>query len=209
MTSAGGKHVTRAGLARASVDVSLAAFCLFFVWAHASAFRETQRPSHAVIVVVELFFAAFFLLRTEAESTSRRPWDWIAAAGGVGIPLLLRPTAAEADVLLGHVLQLGGAVGALLGILSLNRSLAVVPATRALRSGGAYRVVRHPLYAAYTVGSLGYLASNWSVWNAGVVAVALAFQIARIHNEERWLARTETYREYMGRTRWRLLPYVF
>jgi hypothetical protein len=200
---------TRAGLARAGVDVSLAAFYLVFAAIHLRAFGETHRPSLVFVVGTELLFAVFFLLRTEAHGASRARWDWAAAVTGSLLPLLLRPAAAEEDVLVGQVLQVLGYAGSLLGIATLNRSVGVVPATRAIKSGGAYRVVRHPLYASYTLANLGYLASNRTWWNAAVVAVALAAQVARVFNEERWLARCADYRAYMARTRWRLVPFVF
>lgn len=201
--------VTRAGLARAGVDVSLAAFYLVFAAIHVQAFRETHRPSLAFVVGTELLFAVFFLLRTEADGASRARWDWSTAVAGSILPLLLRPAAAEQDVLAGQLLQALGYAGSTLGIATLARSVGVVPATRAIKSGGAYRVVRHPLYASYTLANLGYLVSNRTAWNAAVVAVALAAQIARVFNEERWLARCADYRAYMARTRWRLVPFVF
>ncbi len=200
---------TRAGLTRAGIDVSIAAFYLVFARIHVQAFRECPRPSLALVVGTELLFAVFFLLRTEAGGASRARWDWATAVAGSVLPLLLRPAASEEDVLAGQVLQALGYAGAMLGIASLARSVGVVPATRALKSTGAYRVVRHPLYASYTVASLGYLVSNRTGWNAAVVAVALAAQVARVFNEERWLARTAAYRAYMARTRWRLVPFVF
>src|SRR5512138_1241354 len=180
--------VTRAGLARAGVDVSLAAFYVVFAAIHLQAFRETHRPSLAFVVGTELLFALFFLLRTEAGDASRARWDWGAALAGSILPLLLRPAAAEQDVLLGQVLQVAGYAGSTLGIATLARSVGVVPATRAIKSGGAYRIVRHPLYAAYTLANVGYLVSNRTAWNAAIVAVALAAQVARVFNEERWLA---------------------
>ena len=40
-------------------------------------------------------------------------------------------------------------------------------------------------------------------------SVALAFQVARIFNEERFLSRYPEYRRYQRLTRWRLIPFVF
>ena len=86
--------VTRAGLTRAGVDVSLAGFYLVFAWIHVGAFLETHRPSLVFVVGTELLFAIFFLLRTEAEGVSRARRDWVAAFAGSLLPLLLRPAAA-------------------------------------------------------------------------------------------------------------------
>lgn len=205
----GRSRVTRSGLKQAFADVSLAALCLAFAYGQLTAFAKTHRPSAPVLVVTELLFAAFALFRRPAADVSRSPWDWFATFAGTAAPLLLRPTAAPDDVLAAQVLQIFGAVGCLAGILSLNRSVGVVPAHREVKSGGAYRIVRHPLYAAYIITNLGYVLSNASAWNVAIVAVGFVFQVARIYNEERLLSRYESYREYQARTRWKLVPFVF
>ena len=192
-----------------AADLSLATLCLGFAYAQLRGFAQSHRPSAPLIVATQLLFAAFFLLRKRTEDVSRSPWDWFTAFGGAAAPLLLRPTGAAQDLLAAQLLQVFGAAGALLGVLSLNRSVGVVPAYREVKSGGAYRLVRHPLYAAYLVTELGYVLGNLTAWNAAVLGVGLAFQIARIFNEERLLARHESYRLYQARTRWRLIPYVF
>jgi hypothetical protein len=43
----------------------------------------------------------------------------------------------------------------------------------------------------------------------GVAIAALAAQIVRIRGEERLLSLDPEYAAYMGRTRWRLLPFVY
>jgi protein-S-isoprenylcysteine O-methyltransferase Ste14 len=94
-------------------------------------------------------------------------------------------------------------------LASLNRSFGLLPAVRPLRFGGSYRWVRHPIYAAYTIQNVGYLASNASARNLALVALALGFQVLRVYNEERVLSSVPEYGRYMERTRWRLLPLVF
>lgn len=201
--------ITRSGLWRSFVDVSLSALYLGFAFGQLRQFAETHRPSAPILVATELLFAVFFLIRKPADDVSTSRWDWVASFGGSAAPLLLRATAAPEDVLAAQALQIFGAVGSLLGILFLNRSLGVVPAHRTVKSTGVYRLVRHPLYAAYALTNLGYVISNLTAWNVAVLAVGLALQIARIFNEERLLARYESYRAYQARTRWRLLPFVF
>ncbi|HSB20853.1 MAG TPA: methyltransferase [Anaeromyxobacteraceae bacterium] len=191
------------------MDLSLAALCLAFAWAQLVEFARSHRPSALLIVVTEILFAGFFLVRRPADAVSRSPWDWIATAGGVLAPLLLRPSAAGHDLLAAQVLQIVGGVGSLFGVLHLNRSVGVVPAHRVVRWRGAYRLVRHPLYASYLLTGAGYVLSNPSAANAVVLAAGMAFQVARIFNEERFLSRYPEYRRYQALTRWRLIPYVF
>jgi protein-S-isoprenylcysteine O-methyltransferase Ste14 len=158
---------------------------------------------------MESLAAVLFVLRSPASRTSTSAWSWFTTVGGTFAPFLLRPTEAESDLAIGQVIQVAGAGMAIFSLASLNRSFGLLPAVRSVRCGGAYRVVRHPLYAAYTVQNLGYLTSNLSVSNCVVVALALGFQVLRVLNEEKLLASEPTYRVYMDRTRWRLVPYLF
>jgi protein-S-isoprenylcysteine O-methyltransferase Ste14 len=124
---------------------------------------------------MESLAAVLFVLRSPASRTSTSAWSWFTTVGGTFAPFLLRPTEAESDLAIGQVIQVAGAGMAIFSLASLNRSFGLLPAVRSVRCGGAYRVVRHPLYAAYTVQNLGYLTSNLSVSNCVVVALALGF----------------------------------
>jgi protein-S-isoprenylcysteine O-methyltransferase Ste14 len=197
------------GLREAATNLTLALLFAFFAWSHVLAFAARPRPSLLVQVVLEALGAVLFLLRAPASRASQTPWAWLTTVGGTFAPFLLRPADVAGDVAWGQVLQTAGAALALAGMASLGRSFGLLPAVRAVRETGAYRLVRHPLYAAYTVGNLGYLASNPSLRNGVVVAASLGFQVLRIQNEERLLSGEASYRAYMRRTRWRLLPFVY
>lgn len=94
-------------------------------------------------------------------------------------------------------------------LLFLGRAFAVLPALRALRARGPYRVVRHPLYALELL--LLALSGAVHAWWAGVglaLLTALAL-IPRIRDEERVLARDPHYAAYQSAVRYRLLPGVY
>jgi protein-S-isoprenylcysteine O-methyltransferase Ste14 len=209
MSGTRGQRITRTGLAQAGTDLSLAALFARFAWAHAAAFRAQPRPSVALVVVVETLFVVFFLARRASDAASRSPWDWLTTVCGSVAPLLLRPTQPAGDLLLGEAIQVFGTALSVLGMLSLNRSFGLVPAHRGVKTRGLYHLVRHPLYMAYTLSQLGYLLSNPTLRNGLIVAATFAFQLARIRNEERFLARYPEYREYQSHTRWRILPFVY
>lgn len=95
------------------------------------------------------------------------------------------------------------------GKMSLGRSFAILPANRGVVTGGAYRFVRHPIYAGYLAGHVLFLMSSFSVYNFTVYAIITLFQIHRILREERILALTQEYRDYLGRVRYRLCPGIF
>ncbi len=159
-------------------------------------------------VVAECLVAMLFLLRTQPKSFAHRPLDWLVAALGTFIPMLLRPTGsalfdgADWGVAAGSVLQI-------LGILSLNRSFAIVPALREVKTGGMYRWVRHPIYASYLITMSAYLTGNLSLRNAVVWLLGIACLLLRVHLEERHLVRAPAYRAYMNRVRWRLIPRLY
>jgi protein-S-isoprenylcysteine O-methyltransferase Ste14 len=206
---AGATRITRSGLTKASVDLSLAALYVLFARAHWLAFREHPRPSLVLLVLLETVFAGVILLRRSSDAVSRSPWDWLTTAGGTLAPLLLRPAPSARDLVVGEVIQTAGVLLAVLAALSLNRSFGLLPAHRGVKTGGAYRCVRHPLYLFYTIGHVGYLICNPTARNGLVAAVAFALQLARIANEERFLSRYPEYRAYQARTRWRILPYLY
>jgi protein-S-isoprenylcysteine O-methyltransferase Ste14 len=95
------------------------------------------------------------------------------------------------------------------GKMSLGRSFAILPANRGVVTGGAYRFVRHPIYAGYLAGHILFLLSSFSVYNFTVYAIITLFQIHRILREERILALTPEYRAYLKRVRYRLCPGIF
>ncbi len=201
--------LTWAGLREAATNTLLALLYVAFAWAHWNAFVARPRLSLVLLVVMETLGALLFLFRRPASRTNFSVWAWFTTIAGTFAPFLLRPADVPADAAWGQWIQLAGTALALAGLASLGRSFGLLPALRTVREGGAYRVVRHPLYAGYTLQNLGYLASNPTFANVGLVALALAFQVLRIRNEERLLLGEPSYQEYARRTRWRLLPFVF
>ncbi|WP_292079734.1 isoprenylcysteine carboxylmethyltransferase family protein [Mesorhizobium sp.] len=95
------------------------------------------------------------------------------------------------------------------GKMSLGRSFAILPADRGVVTGGVYRYVRHPIYAGYLAGHILFLLSSFSFYNSTVYAIITMFHVHRILREERILALTEEYRDYLGRVRYRLCPGIF
>jgi protein-S-isoprenylcysteine O-methyltransferase Ste14 len=200
---------TMKGLREAGANLVAAGMYLVFAVTHLQAFAAAPRPSLLFVVIIETLVAVLFLLRAPASRASLSVYSWITSLGGTLAPLLLRPADAAHDVLLGQLVQCAGGALAALSIVSLNRSFGLLPAVRTLRFGGAYRWVRHPVYAAYTLQSVGYLVSNATARNVAIVVVALAFQVLRVLNEERVLATVPEYERYRRQTRWRLIPLVF
>jgi protein-S-isoprenylcysteine O-methyltransferase Ste14 len=132
----------------------------------------------------------------------------ILAWCGTILPLLLRPTTLThiPIVLLGNALQLMGGLLVLAATLRLGRSFGIVAANRGIQTGGLYRVVRHPIYAAYVLAFGGFVLAHPSPINGIILTVWLGVQILRVRAEERLLMQDEAYTVYATQVRYRLIP---
>jgi len=105
-----------------------------------------------------------------------------------------------------------GAIGLIVvvtGKLSLGRSFGLAPANRGVVQTGLYRFVRHPIYLVYLITHIGFVIANPADWNLMLLGMADLALMLRACREEATLAMDPSYREYMQRVRWRVLPGVF
>jgi protein-S-isoprenylcysteine O-methyltransferase Ste14 len=89
---------------------------------------------------------------------------------------------------------------------SLGRSWGIIPANRGVKTGGLYRVVRHPIYASYIVFDVAYSLAEFTWRNVAVAATIALILYARARYEEELLLRDPEYAAYAQRTRYRLIP---
>ena len=137
----------------------------------------------------------------------------VALAGLVVLCELFGPAWPEPAA---HALAAAGVVVAAMGILlflaggrSLGRSLTPFPKPSqeaSMREGGAYGLVRHPMY-----GGVLLAAAGWSLAASplGLAATALAalFLELKARREETWLVeRYPGYDAYRRRVRWKFVP---
>lgn len=149
---------------------------------------------------------------------SRRPLvrDWnpvtvvVSLTASFGASFIeLEPGTAIAPLFIAAPLQFLALWVVIWGKVSLGRSFAILPANRGVVTGGAYRFVRHPIYAGYLAGHVLYLLSSFSLYNLAVYAFITIFQLHRLMREEALLAKTPEYESYMGRVRYRLFYGIF
>jgi len=182
-----------------------------FAVEHVRVFLHTGRVVGVGLALIELFAAALFIVRRPPERSSERPVDWAVALVGTFGALTVRPGGAHSPAgdVVGLVLQGVGVLIVLAGLGALGRSFGLVAAQRDLVTSGPYRVVRHPLYAAYTILQVGYLVQSFRLWNVVVLGAVWACQVARVRAEERLLREDADYARYTQHTRFKLVPGVW
>ncbi|WP_332860880.1 methyltransferase family protein [Janthinobacterium svalbardensis] len=189
-------------------SITMACLWVFFASAHVMGFLHSGDWSYLLFCAAETLAALFFIVRTAPVSVSTDAGDWLLAIGATFAPFLLSP----ADMAIWPGARYLLAIGSLLqiaGLLSLNRSFGLVAAQREIKTGGAYRVIRHPLYASYLISLSGYLLANTSLANTVIYVATLAMMVARLLREERFLSTDVRYRVYMRQVKYRLLPFIF
>lgn len=174
-------------------------------------FVETGHITGLLLLVSEALVVALTLVRRRAEVVDR---TWKARAltmFSTFCPPLLRPVAVAAlgPESLTVTISATGLIIVVLGKISLGRSFGLTPANRGVVGSGVYRFVRHPIYLGYLITHVGFVIAHPAVWNLAVLLAADVALLLRAVCEERTLALDPSYRAYMDRVRWRLVPGVF
>lgn len=161
-----------------------------------------------------LMIACLYVLRLSPRNKFAGAWPCAAAIlGGFlmsALVLLKPPTDLPlAAQIMASLLVLIGNAFAVLILLRLGRSFSILPESRKLVTTGPYKIVRHPLYLAEAVATLGAMIHFLSPWALLLVATQIALQLTRIHYEERVLRETfPEYAKYARHTA-RLIPGVY
>jgi len=197
--------------AAALCNVALAGCYALFAAAHLKAMRgSAQWYMMLPFVIQEGMLVMLFLTRRRSFGTTGNVFDWFVGVAGTALPLLIRPAAeASAMAVIGLPIHLFGFCLAIFGLGSLGRSIGVVAANRGVQTSGFYRLVRHPMYAAYSVSYVGYVLCYPTPRNLTLIAISLLALFLRAVAEERFLSRDPVYRGYLEQVPWRFVPRVF
>lgn len=162
-----------------------------------------------LLLISEGIVCILLVIRRATSNISIQLRDWIIAAAGTFLPLLVIKGGEPIAGLLGAYLILAGMLFHVGAKLSLLRSFGLVAANRGVKVRGMYSLVRHPMYAGYMVCHVGYLMAAPSLWNLAVYAILWSLLIARINAEERLLIDDPRYGEYASSVRYKLVPGVY
>jgi protein-S-isoprenylcysteine O-methyltransferase Ste14 len=166
----------------------------------------------AVLLVVSESLGVFLILtRRFATTASTRLLDWALSFAAVNAPLLAGPAApstfvpseiATAVMIAGMIIQISAKA-------ALWRSYGLIPANRGVKTRGPYRLVRHPMYAGYTLTHIGFLLGFPSLQNSLLYFTTFLIEVARLMREELILRKDPLYRDYATRVPRRLIPGIF
>jgi protein-S-isoprenylcysteine O-methyltransferase Ste14 len=106
-------------------------------------------------------------------------------------------------------LILGGNVFAVYILTRLGRSFSILPEGRKLVTAGPYKIIRHPLYVAEAMATLGTMILFFSPAAVALVIAQTATQLGRIHYEEIVLRKTFPEYSAYARTTARLIPGIY
>lgn len=179
-----------------------------FAYAHLFNFQQTGEWTLLLVVISETLAAGFFLVRSTPKTVSMAPFDWLIGVAGTFMPVLFRPATWGVFPLASIVIVLGTML-LIAGLLSLNRSFAIVAAKREIKTAWMYRIVRHPIYASYLLSFGCYVLVHTTLANLLVYAMLAGTLCTRIIREEKHLALDPAYRAYMLEVRYRLIPFVY
>ncbi|WP_175819549.1 isoprenylcysteine carboxylmethyltransferase family protein [Burkholderia sp. BCC0419] len=171
-------------------------------------------PSRITLILLLVSAILTVGMSAFAKLPTRRDWHPVAVCfslGGSFYCLAYQLTASTQLIpeWAGGTWQICGIAWQLFAKLSLGRSFGLLPANRGVVSTGAYRFMRHPIYAGYLLSEIGFLLANFSTRNALTIGVWMLLQIGRIRMEERVLSEDADYRAYKTKVRYRLIPGVF
>jgi protein-S-isoprenylcysteine O-methyltransferase Ste14 len=160
-----------------------------------------------ILITVSEGLTALFTLVRRPGLAAATFYAWAISIVGTCAPLLIAPGGFSLlPPAFAVAMMITGLSFSIAGKSVLRRSFGIVPANRGVQRGGAYRIVRHPIYAGYLLTHAGFLAANFSAWNASVYAVCWLAMILRIAAEEEMLSADPAYLLYVGHVRKRLIP---
>ena len=92
------------------------------------------------------------------------------------------------------LLVLAGNALAVFVLMRLRGSFSIMAEARQLATSGVYRFVRHPLYLAEEVATIGGVMQFLSIWTVILIILQFACQIRRMNNEE--IVLTDVFPQY-------------
>jgi|EndMetStandDraft_5_1072996.scaffolds.fasta_scaffold263095_2 protein-S-isoprenylcysteine O-methyltransferase Ste14 len=162
---------------------------------------------HVLLLLASEISAVVFLVFQRKGTWATSFYTTFIAFAGTSAPLLIAPSGQmlASDFITAPLIWTGTAL-ALAAKLSLRRSFGLVPANRGVKSSGAYRFVRHPMYTGYVLNHIGFLLMFFSAWNLAIYLTTWVLLYLRAIEEERFLLQDPLYADYAKSVKCRIVP---
>jgi protein-S-isoprenylcysteine O-methyltransferase Ste14 len=177
-----------------------------------AAIPENPRPIYLLNIAMRLSMIAYLVILATTVASRTRPLQRARGAepritallGSFLITAVVLFPRRDLSAALGYVSTLLVLVGDLIAtvvLIQLRGSFGIMAEARQLATSGAYRIIRHPLYFAEEVATIGGVIRFLSIWTGMLLFGQIACQIRRMSNEERVLmAVFPEYTRYKGTT---------
>ena len=162
---------------------------------------------HVLLLLASEVSAVVFLVFQRKGTWSSSFYTTFIAFAGTGASLLVFPQGEmlAPDWVTAQFIWTGTAI-ALAAKLSLRRSFGLIPANRGVKSGGAYRFVRHPMYTGYVLNHIGFMLLYFSFWNVAIYMITWVLLYLRAIEEEKFLLQDPLYVDYAKSVKARIVP---
>jgi protein-S-isoprenylcysteine O-methyltransferase Ste14 len=175
--------------------------------------NATVLASRVALILFLALLMAFHLIRRRPVAKARGLLPRLVALVGTTLTfamlLLDRAPGSIAVNLISAGLILIGNYMSIVAVMSLGRSLSIMPEARRLVMSGPYRFVRHPLYAAEEIAIIGVWLQFMS-WPATAILVGhFVIQLWRLGFEETVLRESFPEYEAYARQTARLVPGIY
>lgn len=127
----------------------------------------------------------------------------------IGFGFLFKSNPESGAQVIPFVLMAIGTLIFTLSIIDLGKSFDLLPAKREVVKKGMYQYVRHPMYLGYTVFFLGVVLNNFCLENILIFMAFVGVTSLRIYLEEKELSKSQSYRDLMKISRFKLIPAVY
>jgi len=134
---------------------------------------DTSRVTVLILLISETASFLGLILSRQAKVVDYDPRAFmlILVAYSYMIFLTTNPVVHMMSEQVSATIQIIGLSWTIYAKISIGRSFGLLPANRGLVVTGAYRWVRHPIYAGYFVNHVGYIAANFCLWNLVILTL--------------------------------------
>jgi protein-S-isoprenylcysteine O-methyltransferase Ste14 len=164
----------------------------------------------AVVAIHYSLIVITMLIRTTPVRITPNPWFWLLAFVGTYwgfcIAAFAQRGVALVPVAFANSLSILSVAIHVYARISLGRSMGFVPAQRVIVTKGAYRFVRHPIYAGTLLALFSFALRSFTPLNAVLAFAGASFLIVKCLIEESFLKGDPEYAVYLKRVRWRWIP---